>query len=159
MKLLGTIAEFGPLIALQTAPNCYYPLGGNSGIAEDFRESFGTAGEHDIGKRVYRHRAGHLCMENDEQVAARRKPLRDYAAARELERIKDLSAFNVNGYSERHKLNQHSTLYIFPDGSGLSIRNTSRKADAWHVDWKGNADDVHLGPIYNVPIRVNKTGV
>jgi len=73
MKLLGTIEQAGPWLALRTSPTCVYPLGGASGIADDFREAFGDAQAHDIGKRVYRHSAGHLCMENDEQREARHK--------------------------------------------------------------------------------------
>lgn len=37
----------------------------------DFREAFGDPQAHDVGKRVFRHSAGHLCMENDEQRDAR----------------------------------------------------------------------------------------
>lgn len=72
MKLLGTIEQCGPWIALRTAPGCHYPLGGNSGIASDFRDTFGAAGEQDIGKRLYRHSAGHLCLESAEQRDERR---------------------------------------------------------------------------------------
>lgn len=67
MKLLGTIERCGPWLALRTSPTCHYPLGGSSGVASDFRDTFGDAQENDIGKRVYRHPAGHLCIENDAQ--------------------------------------------------------------------------------------------
>lgn len=67
MKLLGTIERCGPWLALRTSPTCHYPLGGSSGVASDFRGAFGDAQAVDIGKRVYRHSAGHLCMENDAQ--------------------------------------------------------------------------------------------
>ena len=67
MKLLGTIEQAGPWLALRTSPTCVYPLGGASGIADDFREAFGDPQAHDVGKRVFRHSAGHLCMENDAQ--------------------------------------------------------------------------------------------
>lgn len=157
MKLLGTIAEFGPFIALKVAPNCYYPLGGPSDIASDFRDTFGTAGAHDIGKRLYRHSAGHLCLESLDQSAAR-GALRDYMAARELDRIAPLSAFNVNGYSKRRKLNQHAVRYEFPDRSVMVLYLSRRRADAWHFDWKGCADDVHLGPVKGAPINVNRSG-
>ena len=170
MKLLGTIEICGPYIALRTSPTCHYPLGGNSGIASDFRETFNDAAPHDISKRLYRHNAGHLCMESNGQVAARKAadmlinppssgPLRDYAAARELERIAPLSAFNVNGYTKRRRLNQHATRYEFADRSAMVLYLSRRRADAWHYDWKGKADDIHLGPIKGVPIRVNKNGV
>lgn len=72
MKLLGTIEQCGPYIALRTSSTCFYPLGGASGIASDFRETFNDAAPHDIGKRLYRHSAGHLCMESAEQREARK---------------------------------------------------------------------------------------
>jgi len=83
--------------------------------------------------------------------------LRNYMAARELERVAPLSAFNVEGYTTRQKINQHATLYRFPDGSTLFLRTTKQCADAWHKDWKGRADDVHLGPIRGAPINVNRS--
>lgn len=67
MKLLGTIQQAGPWLALRTSPNAVYPLGGSSGIASDFRETFGEAQANDIGRRLYRHSAGHLCLESIEQ--------------------------------------------------------------------------------------------
>lgn len=71
MKLLGAIEQCGPYLALRTSPTCYYPLGGSSGIASDFRATFGEAKPYDIGKLLYRHSAGHLCIENDAQRDAR----------------------------------------------------------------------------------------
>jgi len=67
MKLLGTIQQAGPWLALRTSPNAVYPLGGSSGIASDFRDAFGEAQSGDIGRRLYRHSAGHLCLESIEQ--------------------------------------------------------------------------------------------
>lgn len=81
--------------------------------------------------------------------------MRDYAAAREYERIKDASAFNIQGATCK-RINQHLTLYIFADGSRLAIYPTRSQADAWHRDWLGSPDDIHLGPIRNAPLRINR---
>jgi hypothetical protein len=67
---IGEIAEKDGMICLQTGAHVWYPLGGSSGIAEKFRESFGQAQPSDIGKRLYNFR-GVLQMENAEQVQAR----------------------------------------------------------------------------------------
>ncbi len=69
---LGTIAEKDGLICLQTGANVWYPLNGNSGIAEKFRENFGEAQRSDIGRRLYNSR-GVLQMENLEQMQERWK--------------------------------------------------------------------------------------
>lgn len=68
--LLGTIAEKDGCICLQTGANVWYPLGGSSGIAERFRETFNAPQRSDIGKRLYNVR-GILQMENDAQRKAR----------------------------------------------------------------------------------------
>lgn len=68
--LVGTIAEKDGMLCLQTGAGCWYPLDGNSGIAERFRESFGGPLRCDLGKRLYNSRDG-LQMENNEQKAAR----------------------------------------------------------------------------------------
>lgn len=68
--LLGIIAEKDGCICLQTGAGCWYPLGGSSGIAERFRESFNAAARHDIGKRLYNF-AGVLQMENEAQKLER----------------------------------------------------------------------------------------
>ena len=83
--------------------------------------------------------------------------LRSYQAANELERIKNLPAFNLPN-AQRQKINQHSTLYTFEDGSRLFIKHTLQRADCWHPGWRGRADDIHLGPVKGVAIRVNRTG-
>jgi hypothetical protein len=72
MRLLGEIVQHEGCISLQTAPNCWLPLGGNSGIAEDFRESFNAPVPSDVGRRLYRMNAGHLAMESRDQAAARK---------------------------------------------------------------------------------------
>lgn len=69
-RLLGEIVLKDSAISLQTAPNVWFPLGGNSGIAERFRETFNRAQSSDIGRRLY-DIDGVLQMENAEQVAAR----------------------------------------------------------------------------------------
>jgi len=66
MTLLGEIVEKDGMICLQTAPRVFYPLGGNSGIAEDFRETFNQPARADLGRRLYRQN-GVLCMESTEQ--------------------------------------------------------------------------------------------
>ena len=70
--------------------------------------------------------------------------IRDYEAARELERITPLSAFNVKS-CYRRKLNQHATIYGFSDGSRMLIYANGR-AQCWHPHWQGRAADVHLRP-------------
>lgn len=70
--LLGTIAEKDGMICLQTGANVWYPLGGSSGIAEKFRETFNAPQRSDLGKRLYNSR-GVLQMENDTQKAEREK--------------------------------------------------------------------------------------
>ena len=85
------------------------------------------------------------------------KPLRDYAAARELDRVASLSAFSVTG-ATRRKLNQHSTLYTFADGSTMQIDATASRGSAWHPDWRGTPADIHLGPVQNLPLRINRQG-
>lgn len=70
--LLGTIAEKDGMICLQTGANVWYPLDGNSGIAERFRESFNAPQRSDLGKRLYNSR-GVLQMENDAQKAERER--------------------------------------------------------------------------------------
>lgn len=68
--LLGVIAEKDGCICLQTGANVWYPLGGSSGIAEKFRESFNEPQRSDIGKRLYNMR-GVLQIENDAQLKER----------------------------------------------------------------------------------------
>lgn len=68
--LLGVIAEKDGCICLQTGANVWYPLGGSSGIAEKFRETFTAPQQSDIGKRLYNSR-GVLQMENAEQMKER----------------------------------------------------------------------------------------
>jgi hypothetical protein len=82
------------------------------------------------------------------------KPLRNYEAANMIETIKGCSAFSIPG-AERRKLNQHSTLYTFADGSRLQVNATKGRADAWHPAWKGTAQDIHLGPIKGAALRIN----
>jgi len=67
---LGIIAKKDGLICLKTGANVWYPLNGNSGIAEKFRESFGEAQQSDIGRMLYNSR-GVLQMENLEQMQER----------------------------------------------------------------------------------------
>lgn len=85
--------------------------------------------------------------------------LRDYQATRALEKIEFSSAFNVPGYSKREKVNQHCTLYTFPDQSRTMIYHTKSRADCWHPEWKGTAQDIHLGPIKGRPLKINQRGV
>lgn len=70
--LLGVIAEKDGMLCLQTGAGCWYPLNGNSGIAEKFRESFNAPQWSDLGKRLYNSR-GVLQMENDAQMKERRE--------------------------------------------------------------------------------------
>lgn len=70
--LLGTIIKKDGCICLETDANVYYPLGGSSGIAKRFRESFNEALPSDIGKRLY-NSCGVLQMESNEQMEARLK--------------------------------------------------------------------------------------
>lgn len=81
--------------------------------------------------------------------------LRQYQAAQTLEAIRNCIAFNIPN-AKRQRVNQHSTLYTFADGSRLRIRTTLSRADAWHPAWTGKASDVHLGPIVGEAIRVNR---
>jgi hypothetical protein len=69
-KLVGTIAEKDGSICVQTAANCWFPLGGNSAIAEKFRESFNDPAAHDIGRRLFMF-GDVLQMENMEQMRER----------------------------------------------------------------------------------------
>lgn len=69
--LLGEIVEKDGMLCLQTHPNCWYPLGGNSSIADRFREHFNEPAQSDIGRRVYSS-GGQLYMESVEQAAERR---------------------------------------------------------------------------------------
>lgn len=69
--LIGEIVDHEGALSIGTGARVFYPLGGSSGLAEDFRASFGDAQPGDIGKRVYRVAGGHLQMENNEQRAAR----------------------------------------------------------------------------------------
>ena len=84
--------------------------------------------------------------------------LRNYQAARELERVRNLSAFNVQGATRWERVNQHATRYAFADGSIMQIRTTAGRGDAWHPEWTGCQSDVQLGPVQGVPIAVNATG-
>lgn len=84
--------------------------------------------------------------------------MRDYAAARELDRVATASAFNVSGALSRQKLNQHATLYTFADGSCLEIRHTRGLGSAWHPDWYGVEGDQPLAPVRNVPLKINARG-
>ncbi len=45
-------------------------------------------------------------------------------ALSELERIKELSAFNVSGNYAKKKMNQYCTHYYFNDGSTLIIKHS-----------------------------------
>ena len=82
--------------------------------------------------------------------------LRNYDATRAYNKIKDCSAFNVAGYVARRKLNGHATLYTFRDGSKMLIKALSGCVDCWHPDWKGLKHDIHLGPIKNAPLKINR---
>lgn len=82
--------------------------------------------------------------------------MRDYQAAHELERIRGLVAFNVQGAKERRRVNQFATWYSFPDGSKLMIYPHRSAADCWHPGWCGTKDDSRLGPMQGVPLRINR---
>ena len=84
--------------------------------------------------------------------------LRNYEAARAYEAIKDSHAFSIPN-AKRKKLNQHSALYAFKDGSFLQINATSSRADTWHKDWQGTAKDIHLGPQQGLHLNINRMGV
>lgn len=84
--------------------------------------------------------------------------LRDYDAANELYRVSTLSAFNVNGAVSRCKLNQHAKLYVFADGSKMTLRLSSGTGDAWHPSWRGTREDIHLGPIQGLPMHNKSIG-
>jgi hypothetical protein len=66
MTLLGEIVDKDGMICLQTAPGVFYPLDGNSGIAEDFRETFHKPRRSDIGRQLHR-QGGVLWIESIEQ--------------------------------------------------------------------------------------------
>lgn len=83
--------------------------------------------------------------------------MRNYLAANKLKEISKLSAFNIPEASRR-KLNGHTTLYTFPDGSRLLVKSSTSRADCWHPDWKGRSDDIHLGPLKGVALRINSQG-
>lgn len=73
-RLVGVVVEHDGYICLEAVgpgpAKAWYPLGGSSGIAHDFRDAFGEAQRGDIGKRVYC--VGEvLQMENEEQRAQR----------------------------------------------------------------------------------------
>lgn len=68
---LGTIERKDGWICLAVSPTCWFPLGGNSGIASEFRETFNEPAESDIGRELHRV-CGVLQMESIEQAAARR---------------------------------------------------------------------------------------
>lgn len=55
-RLIGTIVDKDGCYCIQTGSNCYYPLNGNSGIAEKFRETFTTAQRGDVGRKLYNDR-------------------------------------------------------------------------------------------------------
>ena len=84
--------------------------------------------------------------------------LRNYQAARELERVCNLSAFNVQGATRRERVNQHATRYTFADGSMMQIQTTAGRGVAWHPAWTESKSDVHLGPVQGVLVQVNATG-
>lgn len=69
-KLLGVMVEKDGMICLERGLNCWFPIGGSSGIAERFRETFNEPQRSDIGKRLY-DVGGVLQMENDAQKAER----------------------------------------------------------------------------------------
>lgn len=79
-----------------------------------------------------------------------------YEAATVLGEIADKVAFNIGTATKRQKLNQHSTLYTFSDGSMLQINATKSRADAWFPGWQGTADDMHLRPIKGFALRINR---
>ncbi len=68
-RLIGTITDKDGMFGIATGC-AFYPINGNSGVANDFVETFGEAKPHDIGKRGYNHN-GVIVMENDEQRDAR----------------------------------------------------------------------------------------
>lgn len=82
--------------------------------------------------------------------------MRNYMAANELNRVCNLSAFNVQGAVKRHKINQHATRYVFPDDSVMLIRTSAQLGDAWSPHWQGRASDNQLRPIQGLPVCVNK---
>lgn len=69
--LLGEIVAKDGMICLQTHTNTWFPLNGNSAIAEIFRESFSEPTQSDIGRRLY-NVDGVMQMENLEQMRARK---------------------------------------------------------------------------------------
>lgn len=83
---------------------------------------------------------------------------RDYQAAHELARVARCSAFTVRGAISREKINQHATLYRFADGSAMLIRHTRQRGCAWHPGWRGQAGDMHLGPVEGLPLCINARG-
>lgn len=69
-RLLGTVLCKDGWISLYTGKGIWYPLGGASGIANDFRETFGEAQLNDVGRRLYR-QGEFLAMESHGQRDAR----------------------------------------------------------------------------------------
>jgi hypothetical protein len=84
--------------------------------------------------------------------------LRNYDAANALERIRGLSAFGLPE-AKRVKLNGTASLYTFPDGSKLQVNSATSRGFAWHPEWTGGPQDVHLGPVQSVPLRINRQGL
>lgn len=77
--------------------------------------------------------------------------MHDTKASRELQRVSNLIAFNVNGATRSRKVNQHLTWYRFDDGSWLLIYSTSSYADIYL--------ETPAGCIYvscKNPLRINK---
>ncbi len=68
----------------------------------------------------------------------------------ELERIQDLSAFNMRYNPVRRRLNQHATRYTFSDDSVLTLFLSSGFGTA-----KNKGEEVYL----KLRIRVNKSGI
>lgn len=84
--------------------------------------------------------------------------LRNYDAANAVEKYKNCVAFNVTEAVSKKRVNQHLTVYTMPDGSKFHVNVTTGRMSATHPHWKGSDHDIHLGPVQNVPCRVNCNG-
>lgn len=82
--------------------------------------------------------------------------VRDYEAVAAIKKYKDMSVFNLTEAVSSRRSNQHLTIYKFSDGSTLFVYTTKGRMDASHPDWKGTAQDMHLGPVYGVPCQITK---
>lgn len=76
-----------------------------------------------------------------------------YKAAIALEEFRNRRIVDIP-HAKKRVVNQHETLYIFKDGSCLSINTTSKLISANNPKWKGRGFDHDNAPIKNVPCKI-----